>query len=108
MVSQLLAFLAAFAAVAPLLIKAAGAVGLLGSAIEALGMFLQRFSHPKLQAVGAFLVRVGKVLEAVGVDAPKLIANALSWIVKLAQFLKGLSNVALLALVVSCGLLGLV
>jgi hypothetical protein len=85
MFDQLSAFLAYAAPLAAIALKVGLIIGLLGSAIELVGMFAQRFTNPRAQSFGAACIRVGKTLEAVGADAPKFISNALGWVAKVSQ-----------------------
>src|SRR4051812_46342255 len=81
-------------------LKAGIAIGATGSAIEAFGLFLKKFSHPKVQAVGSFCEQLGKKLEAIGTDIPKLVASAKVWYDKLASLL----GLALVFFLVVCAL----
>jgi hypothetical protein len=68
-----------------LVLKVGGAIGLVGSVIEAVGMFAQHFANPYAQSFGATCIRFGKVLEAIGADVPKFVENATGWVSKFAK-----------------------
>jgi hypothetical protein len=78
-------FLANWPVFALLIVKVSGAIGLFGSAVESIGMLLQRFASPRAQSTGAVLIRFGKALEAACVDVPKFVENATGWVSKLAK-----------------------
>jgi len=83
-----------------LVLKVGAVVGLVGSTLEAIGLFAQHFANPYAQRTGAALVRFGKILEAAGTDVPKFVENATGWVSKFAK-LFGTAAIFLLA----CGLL---
>jgi len=100
MLNYLSALITFLYAAAPVALAFAAAIGVTGSAIELFGLFLCKFASPKAQAVGNVLVKIGKSLEAIGADLPKLVTNALGWVGKVAKLVgvKAGTNV-LLALV---------
>lgn len=85
MPAQVTEFLAYVGPLLALTLKVGLVIGLVGSVIEAVGMFAQRFASEPAQKFGAAAIRVGKMLEAWGADVPKFVDNATGWVSKLAK-----------------------
>lgn len=85
--AQIKSLFVGLAVVFSVALKAGIVIGSTGSALEALGLFLQRFSNSKVRAIGSFFVTFGKQLEAVGTDIPKIVSNARVWYAQVAKLL---------------------
>ncbi len=95
---KLKALLVALPALFVLALKAGLAIGATGTAIEGFGDFLTaKFSNAKIKRFGAFLTGLGRKLEAIGTDIPKLVEDARKWYAVIAKML-GLAMVFFLVM----------